>query len=321
MIRSLMVLPTLVALYMPFCGAHEVRPTRLAPALPAPSLWERPSDLAERDLYYGPWGEDHAPNPWVTYTLIEHKHTGVNPGMTVVDPQGREWSVKQPADGGPDEGPVEVVLSRVLSAVGYHQPPVYYLPSFRLRDDWGEHLETGGRFRLKLKVLKDRGTWSFQQNPFVGTDPYQGLLVILMMFNASDLKNSNNTLYEFRGGDAAKYWYVVRDLGTALGGTGRFAPDKNSVWAFERHPYILGVRNGLVEFNYRGWHQELIRDRITLDDVAWASELLGALSERQWRAAFLAGGYRPAVTDRFIRVLQAKIESGRSMAAAGEREE
>ena len=321
MIRSVIVLPVIVALYMPFCGAQEVRPTTLAPALPAPSLWERPTDLAARDLYYGPWGQDRAPNPWAVYTLLEHKHSGVNPGLTVVDAQGREWSVKQPPDEHPGEGPVEVVLSRVLSAVGYHQPPVYYLPSFRLKDDWGEHIETGGRFRLKLKALKDRGTWSFQQNPFVGTDPYQGLLVILMMFNASDLKNSNNTLYEFRDRDEAKYWYVVRDLGTALGGTGRFAPDKNSPSVFERHRYILGVRNGFVEFAYAGWHQELIRERITLDDVAWASELLGALSERQWRAAFLAGGYRPAVADRFIRVLQAKIERGRSMAAAADREE
>ena len=321
MIRCLIVLPTIVALYVPSCGTRPVGPTTQAPALPAPSLWDRPSDLAERDLYYGPWGEDRAPNPWAVYTLVEHKHTGINPGMTVVDPQGREWSVKQPADEHPDEGPVEVVLSRVLSAVGYHQPPVYYLPSFRLKDDWGERIETGGRFRLKLPSLKDRGTWSLQQNPFVGTDPYQGLLVIMMMFNASDLKNSNNTLYEFRGGGTPKYWYVVRDLGTALGGTGRFAPDKNSAPVFERHRYILGVRNGFVQFAYTGWHQELIRDRITLDDVAWASELLGALSERQWRAAFLAGGYRPAVADRFIRVLQGKIESGREIAAAGDRGE
>ena len=64
-----------------------------------------------------------------TYTLVERKHTGVNLGMTVVDPQGREWSVKQPYPGGLDnEAPVEVALSRLLSAVGYHQPPVYHLP-------------------------------------------------------------------------------------------------------------------------------------------------------------------------------------------------
>ena len=78
--------------------------------------------------------------------------------MTVVDPQGREWSVKQPYPGGlDDEAPVEVALSRLLSAIGYHQPPVYYLPTFTLKDDWGTHVEPGGRFRLKDKTLEERG--------------------------------------------------------------------------------------------------------------------------------------------------------------------
>src|SRR5262245_33847055 len=101
------------------------------------SLWVAPSDIATRDLFGGPWGVAHTPDPDAVYTLIERKHTGVNPGMTVRDPQGREWSVKQAYSSGLDpEGPVEVTLSRVLSAVGYHQPPVYFLRSFSLKDDW-----------------------------------------------------------------------------------------------------------------------------------------------------------------------------------------
>ena len=98
------------------------------------SLWERPADLASRDLLYGPWGREHAPDPQAAYTLVERKHSGVNPGMTVLDPQGREWSVKQAYPSGLDsEGPVEVTLSRLLSAIGYHQPPVYFhfLPALR----------------------------------------------------------------------------------------------------------------------------------------------------------------------------------------------
>lgn len=161
--------------------------------------------------------------------------------------------------------------------------------------------------------MKDRGTWSFQQNPFVGTDPYEGLLVILMMFNSSDLKNSNNVLYEYSSGDRRQYWYVVRDLGTALGTTGRFAPEKNKVDAFERHGFVNGVRNGFVEFTYAGFHQEIVRDRITPEHVRWASDLLGSLEERQWQEAFMAGGYKPAVAARFIRVLQQKIADGKAL--------
>ncbi len=110
--------------------------------------------------------------------------------MTVKDEQDREWSVKQPYPGGLDsEAPVEVVVSRLLSAVGYHQPPIYYLPAFTLKDDFGKHVEVGGRFRLKDPSLKETGFWKWEDNPFVGTKPYQGLIVLLMMFNSTDLKN------------------------------------------------------------------------------------------------------------------------------------
>jgi len=58
--------------------------------------------------------------------------------MTVRDPEGREWSVKQIPPGALDvEAKVEVTLSRLLSAIGYYQPADYFLPEFRLRDPWG----------------------------------------------------------------------------------------------------------------------------------------------------------------------------------------
>jgi hypothetical protein len=307
-----LVPPMVIAMYLPFC-ATAVRPTAHPPDAPPAILWTEPTDLERRDLFNGPWGADRAPDPGARYRLVQHKHSGVNPGMTVRDPLGREWSVKQAGAEIPDEAPVEVVLSRVLSAVGYLQPPVYYLPSFFLEDDWGTRVEPGGRFRLKDKTLKDRGDWSWQQNPFVGTTPYDGLLVILMMFNSTDIKNGNNTLYEYRPAEGKQFWYVVRDLGGSLGTTGRFAPLKNDADAFERHPFITGIRNGFVQFHYRGWHQELVRDRISPEDVAWACDLLGRLSDRQWQDAFRAGGYDPDVAGRFIRVLRGKLAMGRRL--------
>jgi hypothetical protein len=52
--------------------------------------------------------------------------------------------------------------------------------------------------------------------------------------------------------------------------------------------------------------------------VRWASELLGELTERQWRDAFRAGGYPPALADRYIRRITAKIEEGRRVGDEGE---
>jgi hypothetical protein len=298
------------------CAGVKVPVATTAKAPAGESLWIEPTNLASRDLFYGPWGAERAPDPNGVYRLVERKHTGVSLGLTVKDAQDREWSVKQPYPGGLDsEAPVEVALSRLLSAVGYHQPPVYYLPAFTLKDDFGEKVEVGGRFRLKEPALKDVGVWNWEDNPFVGTKPYQGLIVMLMMFNSTDLKNSNNTLYERRNGDLVEQWYAARDLGAALGDTNGIAPRKNHADSFEKMPFLLGVNNGKAEFAYSGWYKNLVRDRITPEDVAWASALIGRLSDKQWADAFRAGGYEPDEANRFINKLKEKIEQGRSVGA------
>jgi hypothetical protein len=308
----------MLAMYVPTCVPPAVLPTVPPGQVRIGELWEPPADIGAQDLFYGPWGPERAPNPAAIYTFVEPKRGGVNPGMTVRDPAGRKWKVKQPPLAGRRaEGPIEVVLSRVLSAVGYHQPPVYYLRTFTVADDSGTYKTVGGRFRLDDRALKDVGDWSWQQNPFVGTRPYQGLLVILLMFNSSDLKNSNNTVYEFRASpELTERWYVVRDLGTALGRTGRMTPARGDVDAFERSRFIEGIDDGFVKYEYHGWHQELIRARITPADVRWACDLLAKLSDTQWHEAFLAGGYDPAVSVRFIRRLQARVREGSALGMA-----
>ena len=311
------LLAVTAAAAMASCVRVKAPATRPSQGPSGASLWERPADIATRDLFYGPWGRERAPDPDTTYTLVERKHTGVNPGLTVVDSEGREWSVKQPYPGNFDsEVPVEIAISRLLSAIGYHQTPMYYLPSFMLKDDWGTRKETGGRFRLKEKTLDGKGVWSWSENPFIGTRPYGGLLALMMMFNSTDLKDSNNTLYEYKNGNRVEHWYVARDLGAALGDTHRFAPRKGDVDAFERMPFILGVSNGHVRFAYNGWYKRLVEDRVTPEDVAWASNLLAQLSDRQWQDAFRAGGHEPAVANRYIRKLREKVEQGRAITRA-----
>jgi hypothetical protein len=278
-------------------------------------LWE-PTNVEERDLFHGPWGAAHAPDPNAVYTFVREKSQGTNPGVVVRDPHGREWHVKQAARNNRGvEGPAEVAMSRVLSAVGFHQPPVYFLPAFTMATLSGMQLEPGGRFRLHDGSLTDSGEWSWQQNPFVGTRPYAALLVILLMFNSSDLKNSNNSVYEVTRGQQVDRWYVVRDLGSSLGETARFRPRRNDIDRFERSGFIRGVSLlGYVEFDYHGKNAELVRRRITPADLGWATDLLGRLSPHQWNDAFRAGGYAPDVTARYISVLDDRLARAREIA-------
>jgi len=310
----------LIAITSASCAGVGQPQVQNAPPPPGSSMWVEPTDIASRDLYYGPWGRELAPDPKDVYELVELKHTGVNLGMTVKDSKGREWSVKQPYPGNLDsEAPVEVVVSRLLSAVGYRQPPVYYLPAFTLKDDLGRKVEVGGRFRPKVEGLKEVGAWDWADNPYVGRKEYQGLIVLLVMFNSTDLKNSNNSLYERRDGDLVEQWYVTRDVGSALGDTNRIAPRKNHADSFEQMPFILGVSNGYVDFAYNGWYKNLVRERIKPEEVAWACNLLGRLSDKQMRDAFRAAGYEPDMAARFIARLREKIQQGRSLTLAATR--
>jgi hypothetical protein len=295
------------------CVAPMMRSTRPGPSTPAQSaeLWEAPNDLADRNLFDGPWGKDLAPNPATKFTFVSKKTVGVSPGFAVTDDNGTEWSVKQ----GP-EARAEVVMSRVLSAVGYHQPPVYYLPAWTISGGATAPQQSEARFRPKHTVLKDEGVWSWHENPFIGTQPYNGLRVLMMILNESDLKDSNNTLYGVKkpgdAPDAAQRWYVVRDIGTALGETGRLNPTRSDPALFEHIKFINRVKDGEVEFNYHGRHQELA-DHITPSDVRWMCDLLARVSMEQWRDAFRAGGYDIATSDRFITRIKAKIAEGQAL--------
>ena len=190
--------------------------------------------------------------------------------------------------------------SRILSALGYHQPPVYFLPSFTMRDGNGTHQERGGRFRPTLPELEELGDWSWQQNPFVGTKPYQGLLVILLMFGSADLKNSNNSLYAFkRPGRHHRASLCGAGPRQRAGRHRALRLDEERSGRLRAAAVHRRGEPGFVVFPYHGWHQELFRARITPDDAAWAGNLDGDADRRPWDAAFRAGGFDPVVAARF----------------------
>ena len=83
--------------------------------------------------------------------------------------------------------------------------------------------------------------------------------------------------------------------------------------ASPRAGFVTGVRNGFVEFDFHGWHQELYRRRIRPDDVRWAGDLVSALSDRQLNDAFRADGFPPALAHRFIGTLRRNIAAGQQI--------
>jgi hypothetical protein len=269
-------------------------------------LWVEPGP--NRDLYWGVGGERLAPDPSARYTVIDIKRSGFSRGYDLEDADGREWSAKFPP-----EAATEVVASRLHWGLGYHQPPIYFVPGWDAARAASPNPQLPARFRQDtpdLHGLDKTGVWSYYRNPFVGTRQLQGLLVLQAMLGNSDLKDDNNALYDLETSfEGARRWYVARDLGHTFGRTGVIDAPRGDIEVFEQTPFITGVVNGRVQLDWRGRHGELFAD-ITPADVRWLCERLARLTDAQLRDAFRAGGYGPDTAARFITRLKQKVAEG-----------
>jgi hypothetical protein len=292
---------------------------------PIDQLWQEPRDLSSRNLFYGVGGVERAPDTKAAFEFVEEDTTGASPGYTARDTRGTEWDIKLG-----DEVQPEVVLSRLLWAIGYHQPPTYYVPagwtivgapaSVKIAAGPQGH----ARFRPDVPGRKVVADWSWYDNPFVGTRPFKGLVLANFILANRDLKTSNNKIYSVETASGPSRLFVVRDLGRALGKESLTFPrwlrwralagSMNNVDDFEETGFIRGVdEDGTVEFAYPGLEGALFKD-ISPADVKWLCGLFGRLSDGQWDDAFRAAGYPEPVRRRFIAKIKQKVEQGLALA-------
>ena len=269
-------------------------------------LWVEPD--RGRDLFWGVGGKKLAPDPTERYKVIEIKRGGYSRGYTVLDESEREWSAKFPPEAG-----TEVAASRLYWGIGYHQPPIYLLREWIAEKATSPNPQLPARFREKnpdLNGLDAGDPWSYYRNPFVGTLQMNGLLTLQAMFGNSDLKDAQNVVYTLKQPlEGASTWYVARDLGHTFGRTGVIDAPRGDIEVYEKTPFIRGVENGRVRFEYRGRHKSLF-ENIPPAHVRWVCERLNRLSEAQWRDAFRAGGIEGEMAERFIRRTKQKIAEG-----------
>ena len=286
-------------------------------------LWNEPTDLETRDLFAGPAGGPGAPGMSAPFVFVEADRGGFSPGYEVRDASGVTWNVKL----GP-EAQTEVVSSRLLWAIGYHQLPTYYLTSWSMTG--GPEGNPGpGRFRPELPDRKAVGEWSWAENDFVHTPPFRGLIVANLMLNNWDWKTSNNRIYEVATPGASPVrQYVVRDLGASLGKTSSPAPfrllgtrvaqgNRNDLEDFEQQGFVKRVEGDRVEFDYSGIYGDIVKT-VTPRDVVWTARLLSRLSDAQWNDAFRAGGYSPEQAARYIAKLKSKVAEGLALQVSTE---
>lgn len=284
------------------------------PAAQAPlvELWTDPTDLTQRDLFWGGSRQTDAPSPNDVFTVVTLDKTGYSRGYNVTGPDGRSWDIKVG-----DEVQSEIVLSRIFWALGYYQPQTFYVTGWQLTGQWEKEGEPA-RFRLQSDHESD-GEWAWLENPFAGTRPLQGLVAISLVLNNWDFKTSNNRIYRLRDDKAEPVKrYVVQDLGASLGkarGLPYVRGTRNDIDDFEDHRLIRKIDGAKVQLDYRGQHTDVLK-RLSRADIVWGCELLNRLSDAQLDDAFRAADYPPEIRQRYIAQIRSKIREGLALRTA-----
>ncbi len=288
-------------------------------------LWQNPADIASRNLFYGPGGEEHQPR--APFTFVEEDMAGTNPKFVVRDAAGLKWKVKMGIEAKP-----ETAASRIAWAVGYYTDDEYFVQDLQV-SGMPAHLHRGQsqvgpnglvhNVRLKRHgdKEKDTGDWKWRQDPFTGTRELNGLRVLMAVMNNWDLKDQNNHIYS----DGDKDIYMVSDLGATFGATGRapFGQGKSNLDQYSHSRFIRKTTPTTVDFTVPGRpafiyifnpkefisriRLEWIGRNIPREDAKWMGKLLATLSPAQIHDAFRAAGYSPREADAFAAVVARRI--------------
>src|SRR5215472_1141153 len=307
-------------------------------------LWREPTDMASRNLFYGPGGKKDQPQG-TTFAYEKEDLHGTNPKFDVRDQDNVKWRVKLGEEARP-----ETVATRLLWAVGYSTDEDYFVERIQVngmqavsrkrRKRMRGLLDSDGtmhdvRLKRYSKDEKKVGTWQWRKNPFTGSRELNGLRVMMAVINNWDLTDDNNSIYEEEKCDgAAKQQqdsddlrvYVVSDVGASFGTTGRVrdrAVAKGNSDSYRRSKFISKIGRDYVDFavpSRESWvlvvnPKEYIRRfrlrwigrHIPRSDAKWVGRLLASLSTEQVRDAFRAAGYSPEQVDQFSEVVAQRI--------------
>jgi hypothetical protein len=318
-----------IALAFPASRAPGEMPAAAAAiAHPNATLWKDPGDIASRNLFYGPGGEEDQPREPLSF--LKKDMGGTNPKFYVRDGAGTKWKVKLGVEARP-----ETVATRLLWAVGFGTNENYFLSEGTVHD-MPARLRRGQKLvgangeiramRLQRHLCgKKVGIWSWKRNPFSGTRELNGLRVMMALLNNWDLKDDNNAIYpDCEKPDATVY--EVSDLGASFGRTGESYTanmSKDNLREYRRSKFISKVTPDYVSFNFpthlpylyvfrlplflSHQHFRWIGQRIPRSDAKWIAAYLAQLSPEQIRDAFRAASYSPEQVEAYATTVEARI--------------
>jgi hypothetical protein len=255
-----------------------------------PIMWERPNDIASRDLYLGPGGAAMRPDVR-RITFIKEEKGGYSKKYRVRDGAGREWVVKIGK-----EAQSETSAVRLLYGLGYLTEVNYLVPRVTIP---GKGTFSNVRFEARPENWKRVGEWKWKSNPFSGTQELQGLKILMALINNWDLKDSNNVILKVRGNNGDELRYAISDLGATFGHASttpifwRLTRSRNNPVNYAKSNFFEKVKGDRVVLHFGGKNRGIVKD-ISIQDAQWLGSLLAQLSDRQLRDAFRAANYSPS---------------------------
>ena len=220
-------------------------------------LWREPTDIASRDLFYGPGGKEHAPH--TRYTFQKEVLSGSSPKFEIVDENGVHWRVKLGVEARP-----ETVATRLLWAAGYFADEDYFLADLKVEDmprlKRGQELVGPDgvmhnvRLERHIEHQKKDGEWKWRHNPFTRRREFNGLRVLMALMNNWDLKDVNNTIFEVKHAQpdsGQELHYEVSDLGATFGTNGiswTHEISKNNLSSYQHSKFITKQTSEYLDF-------------------------------------------------------------------------
>ncbi len=273
-----------------------------------PILWRSPGNITTRNLYLGPGGAAMQPDLRRITFLEEDKGGYSGTKYRIRDGAGREWVAKVSK-----ESQSEAAAVRLLWAVGYETEINYLVPRLTIP---GKGTFEDVRLEARPANHKRHDEWKWEENPFIGTRPFQGLKVMMLFLENWDIKDSNNEVIQVNGTNSLRY--VVSDLGATFGKTGGLpllwtvTRSRNNPEDFEKAKFVEGVEGSFVKFKYSGKKKDIF-ENITVADARWIGDLLSRLSRAQIRDAFRAANYNREETATLTNAVMERISQLRAL--------
>jgi hypothetical protein len=267
-------------------------------------MWER-VNIGQRDLFDGPGGKVMRPD-LSKITFIKEEKGGHNKKYRIKDGAGRVWIAKLGREAQPETAAV-----RLMYGLGYKTEINYLVPNLTIP---GKGTFKNVRLEARPESIDRLENWGWKKNPFMGTNEFQALKILMVFFNNWDILDIQNKILRVDGRQGPELHYIVSDMGSTFGKLGnnnlpiiyRLGRKTGNPEKYFKSSFVKEIEGNRLKLAYKGKLREIFRD-ITVNQGRWLADLLVQLNDQQIRDAFRAANYSESQIDLFTRGVKKRI--------------